>query len=137
MTTERVLTDADLVDIRDAHLPSQGESFDTNAYGRAVEAAVLAKVAARVRSIFDRDCVIFDSELRIPFATHAEAFAALSDIRAALASAPGAQDDAKRYREALAEIAGISNRTAADAQFVRHLQRMAARALNGEDIAND
>lgn len=36
------LTDEQIIAIRDEHLPSQGEAFDTLAFARAIEAAVLA-----------------------------------------------------------------------------------------------
>lgn len=41
------LTDEEIIGIRDAHLPSQGESFDCLAFGRAIAGAAAMRAALK------------------------------------------------------------------------------------------
>ncbi len=42
------LTDAEIIAIRDEHLPSQGEPFDCLAFGRAIVAATIERCAKEI-----------------------------------------------------------------------------------------
>jgi hypothetical protein len=71
------MNDADILEIRDAHLPSQGESFDTLAFGRAVAAQATGNVRALAPGGMSR---------RTDIAVHAMDSAIMAAISAAKAA---------------------------------------------------